>query len=75
MMTTQKEKTEPENGKSLSAVQVIGSVLAAMFGVQSKANKERDFRYGKPLHFIIAGVGFTVLFLIVVITLVNIIVA
>lgn len=35
---------------------VVQSVLAAGIGVQSKANKERDFNHGKPLHFLIGGV-------------------
>ncbi len=34
---------------------VVQSVLAAGIGVQSKANKERDFIHGKPLHFIVRG--------------------
>jgi len=28
---------------------VVQSVLAAFIGVQSKANKERDFKHGKPI--------------------------
>ena len=59
---------------TLSLWQVICSVFAAGFGVQSKDNKVRDFTYGKPLQFIIAGLLFTVAFLIALITIVNIIV-
>lgn len=58
----------------LTLPQVMGSVLAAGFGVQSKENKERDFKRGKPLHFIIAGVTFTLAFLAGLITLVMVIV-
>ena len=40
------------------------SVLAAGIGVQSKANKERDFRQGKPLHFVVGGLVGTLLFVL-----------
>ena len=60
-------------GDNLTTVQVVGSTLAAAFGVQSKENKVRDFEKGKPHQFIIAGVVFTLLFLVGMITLVNVI--
>jgi hypothetical protein len=50
---------------------VIGSVLAAGFGVQSKKNRERDFQHGKPVIFIITGLVFTILFISAVIMVVN----
>lgn len=46
----------------LNPLQVIGSVLAAAFGVQSSRNRERDFKEGKFVTFIIAGLVFTALF-------------
>ena len=49
-----------------NAIQVVLSVLASFFGVQSAANRERDFKYGKPSHFIIAGLLLTVAFILVV---------
>lgn len=51
--------------------QVVGSVLAAGFGVQSKKNRERDFQHGKPIIFIGAGIAFTVLFIFSVIMVVR----
>jgi len=45
---------------------VVQSVMAAGIGVQSKANKERDFTHGKPLHFIVGGIVGTVVFVIIV---------
>ena len=67
---------EPDNGSNndLTLWQVICSVFAAGFGVQSKENKVRDFTHGKPLQFIIAGLLFTIAFLIGLITVVNLIV-
>ena len=44
-------------------VNVLKSVAAAAFGVQSRANRERDFTKGKPIHFIIAGVLATLEFI------------
>ena len=64
---TQDPKDErPQDNLPLSFWQIAGSAAAAAFGVQSRANRERDFSRGKPLHFIIAGVVFTALFVLVV---------
>lgn len=69
------ETTDNASDKGdLSTAQVVGSTLAAAFGVQSKENKVRDFERGKPHQFIIAGVVFTLLFLAGMIALVNVIV-
>jgi hypothetical protein len=56
--------TEEPQGqpKRLNAVQVVASVMAAAFGVQSSKNRERDFQDGKFVTFIVAGVIFTALF-------------
>ena len=45
---------------------VVQSVLAAGIGVQSKANKERDFTHGKPLHFIVGGLIGTIIFIVLI---------
>jgi len=54
---------------------VVQSVGAAMIGVQSRKNRERDFTQGKPIHFIIGGLVGTLLFLLVVWLLVQYILA
>ncbi|MCH9826846.1 MAG: DUF2970 domain-containing protein [Gammaproteobacteria bacterium] len=41
------------------------SVLAAFFGVQSRRNRERDFKHGKAINFVILGVVMTIVFVIV----------
>jgi hypothetical protein len=51
--------------------QVVGSVMAAAIGVQSKQNRERDFQHGKPVVFITAGIIFTVAFIAAVIAVVS----
>ena len=54
---------------------VVQSVLAAGIGVQSKANKERDFQHGNPVHFIVGGLIGTVLFILVVWLFVKVMIA
>ena len=62
-------QTEPESAPAtadgLTFWQMLGSVMAAAFGVQSKKNRERDFSQGKPTHFIVLGIGFTVAFVLI----------
>lgn len=53
--------------------QIIGSVVAAAFGVQSSANRERDFAGGSAKVYIIAGLIFTVLFVLTIITVVKLV--
>ena len=54
---------------------VAQSVGAAMIGVQSRRNRERDFTEGKPLHFVIGGLVGTALFLLLVWLLVQYVLA
>lgn len=68
------EANAGHNGEHLSLPQVMGSVFAAGFGVQSRENKVRDFSRGKPMHFIIAGITFTVGLLVALVALVNFVV-
>lgn len=49
----------------------IKSVAAAFFGVQNRHNRERDFTRGRPLHFILIGLGMTVLFVVVLVGVVR----
>ena len=58
-----------------SLLQVIGSVLAAFFGVQSSKNKERDFKHGNHRVFIAVGVMMTLVFLLSVYTVVRLVLA
>lgn len=50
---------------------VVSSVFAAAFGVQSSKNRERDFKHGKARTFIIAGIVFTALFVLTVFSVVK----
>jgi hypothetical protein len=61
-MSNQKD----EKPKQPTPWQVISSVFAAAFGVQSNKNRERDFTQGNPITYIIAGLIFTLLFVLTV---------
>lgn len=59
--------------RGLSLWEVVKSVGASMFGVQSSAAHERDFRHGKPSQYIIVGLVATVLFILVVVGVVKLV--
>jgi hypothetical protein len=65
-MTEAKPESNQEDRKDdqtpLTFMSVVLSTLAAAIGVQSKANKERDFKHGSAGPFIVAGLIFTALF-------------
>ena len=62
-----------EGGGGLTFWQLLGSTLAAAVGVQSRKNRERDFSQGKAIHFILMGIGFTIVFVLGMIGLVNLV--
>ena len=59
------------NEPPLTFLEVLGSTFAAAIGVQSKANRTRDFSRGKPLQFVLAGLIFAVMFVAVVVAVVR----
>ena len=67
------EKKPSERGTGLT--NVLKSTAAAAFGVQSQANRERDFAQGRPIHFIIAGLVATVVLLLCIGMFVKIMIA
>lgn len=66
------EENKDDTG-GVSLLSIIGSLFAGWIGVQSKANRERDFRHGKFSHFIIGGVIFLILFVLVVVGVVQLV--
>ncbi len=46
--------------QSLTFLQMVGSILASFFGVQSGKNRERDFALGKARPFILVGILMTI---------------
>lgn len=67
---TEQEKNNTD--EKLSLKHIIISVLAAAIGVQSKKNQEKDFTAkGSIVTYIVAGIIFTVVFVITVIAVVK----
>lgn len=52
-------------------LQLMGSVLSAAVGIQTRKNRERDFKHGKASSFVIAGTLFAVLFIVTVFSVVH----
>ena len=55
----------------LNVWQIIKSVAASAFGVQSEQNRQRDFQQQSPLPYIVVGVIFVVLFILLLFAIVN----
>lgn len=53
---------DPQQDRPLTFREMLHSVAAAAFGVQSGKNRARDFSRGKPSHFILLGMLFTLVF-------------
>ena len=64
---------DKHDDKPLTLREMLQSVLAAAFGVQSGKNRARDFSRGKPSHFILLGVLFTSVFVLVLFALVRLV--
>ncbi|SFQ26664.1 Protein of unknown function [Geopseudomonas sagittaria] len=62
-----------DDAQPLTLRQMLHSVLAAALGVQSNKNRTRDFSRGKPSHFIVLGLLFTGLFVLLLFALVKLV--
>ena len=56
-----RKRLHDQDEGSLSFWQVVQSVAAGFFGVQSAENRSRDFTHGKVGHFAIVGLLMTLL--------------
>lgn len=65
--------SDEQERKPLTVRQMLQSVLAGALGVQSGKNRARDFNHGKPSHFILLGVGFTIVFVLVILGVVKLV--
>jgi len=52
---------------------LIQSVLAAAFGVQSEKKRKQDFQQASPIHLIVVGVMFLAIFIALVIFVVSLV--
>lgn len=62
-----------EQRSTMGLWRVVASVLASFLGVQSNRNRERDFQYGKPSHYIIIGLAFVTLFVLLLVGIVEVV--
>ncbi len=69
------DRPDTEERKGTGFFSVLGSVMAAGFGVQSRENRERDFQQGKAIHFIVGGLIGTLVFILAIVFLVKILLA
>ena len=53
-----------KTNNKLKPAQTLKSVLASMFGVQSQASAEQDFKHGKAPSYIMLGVTVVILLVI-----------
>ena len=60
-----------EEKKAPSLWQVAKSVLMAILGVQKSEVYKRDFQHGKPWQYIIVGLVFVILFILILVFVVK----
>ena len=71
MPTMSNETGNKKHG--ITPLSFLGSLFAGWFGVQSEANRQRDFEHGKFSHFIIGGIIFAILLVLFVVIIVQIV--
>jgi hypothetical protein len=64
-------RTDESADKPLNFFQMVHSVGASFFGVQSSENRERDFKRGNARHFIAVAILMTVIWYGAIATLVH----
>lgn len=58
-------------GQGTGFFSMIKSIAGGMFGVQSEAQREKDFQQGSATQFIIGGIIFTLIFIFTILYFVN----
>jgi len=66
-------KEKKSTDESMSFGTLLLSVLSAFIGVQSNANRERDFSKGKLSHFIFIGLLLGLVFILIVVGVVSLV--
>ncbi len=65
--------SQVKNETHLSFGQLFKSTFSAFLGVQSSANRERDFKHGKMSHFIWMGLLFGLVFVLTLVGVVQLV--
>lgn len=68
-----KTSSESQSPQPASLWQVIKSVSASMFGVQSSKNHHSDFQQPSFVPYLIVGIGFVLLFIAALVIVVNLV--
>ncbi|HET8705103.1 MAG TPA: DUF2970 domain-containing protein [Pseudomonadales bacterium] len=71
LQPNENESETKEQGKPAGFFAVVQSTLAALLGVQSSKNRERDFKQADASQYIVAGVIATLVILISMYALVS----
>jgi hypothetical protein len=69
------DKDDASRGRNASFFATLKAVLWSFFGVRKKSDYEKDAAQLNPVHVIIAGVVAAALFVIALLTIVNLVVA
>ena len=69
----QSPQDSSDEERRLSFWQLFRSTLSAFIGVQSNANRERDFKHGKVSHFIWMGLLFGLVFVLTLVGVVQLV--
>ena len=67
------DEKEAETEAHLTFWELMKSTFSAFLGVQSNANRERDFKRGKLSHFIWMGLLFGLLFVLTLVGVVQLV--
>ena len=67
------EESNDEESRQLGFWELVKSTSSAFLGVQSNANRERDFTRGKMSHFIWMGLLFGLLFVLTLVGVVQLV--
>ena len=67
------DKDQDSKPKDMTFGELLLSVMSAFLGVQSNANRERDFSRGKLSHFIFIGLLLALVFILIVVGVVQLV--
>lgn len=67
------QPTSPPSRSGLRFKEMLSTILFGALGVQSNKARERDFNQGKLSHFIYFGLGFMLVFVLMIIGVVKLV--
>lgn len=68
---TEPNGNKPDSSKPPGLLSMLTSVAAAIFGVQSDKNREKDFKKGDATQFIALGISAVLILLMIMMGVVN----